>query len=217
MCFVHSSITFNRLWAHSCVLHESLIALRQLVRGRCGRGWFGAFGSILERFGGVFSLGGVHGLKLHVGALFLVDLFLWISKFFIPSLFCKWNVVSFNLMHLWSYKWFVRCWGSKGGSMVWSKWLGTCIEVLHVFHSLGVLKFSFGVTLCTWAHKGAVLSDFNAFRVSRGLCESMSIDIVLLRDTKVLITCIEWLGTLRCWFGSIGVVGAPLSDLRCFG
>jgi len=60
-----------------------------------------------------------------------------------------------------------------------------------VFHSLGVLKFSFGVTLCTWAHKSAVLSNFNAFRVSRGLCESMSIDIVLLRDTKVLITCIE--------------------------
>ena len=60
-----------------------------------------------------------------------------------------------------------------------------------MFHSLGVLKFTFGVSLCTWAHKGAVLSNFIAFRVLRGLFESMSIDLVLLDDTKVSISCIE--------------------------
>ena len=50
----------------------------------------------MERFGGVFSLGGVDGLKLLLGTPSLVILFLWISNFFFSSLFCEWNVVSFK-------------------------------------------------------------------------------------------------------------------------
>lgn len=60
-----------------------------------------------------------------------------------------------------------------------------------MFHALGVLKIIFGASLCTWKHKGAVLGNFNAIRVLRGLFESMSIDLALLGDTKVSITCIE--------------------------
>ena len=45
-----------------------------------------------------------------------------------------------------------------------------------MFHSLGVLKFTFGIVLCTFAHKGAVLSNFNAIGVLRDLCEFMCIE-----------------------------------------
>jgi hypothetical protein len=63
--------------------------------------------------------------------------------------------------------------------------LCTYIKVFHIFHALGVLKISFGISVCTLEHKCAVLGNFSAIQVLRNFIKFMSIDLVSLSDIKV--------------------------------